>query len=768
MTTVPRTLGKYRIVGLVGRGGMGEVYKAFQPDLNRYVAVKTMIAGEQAGEDFLRRFQREARLAAQVVHPNIVQIHDFGIEGKLHYLVMEYVEGRSLRQLLTDKKLDVAKSLKIVHTVLRALQFAHDQKVVHRDVKPANILIDKQGRVRILDFGLAKSLLDGKGVTVAGDMVGTPNYMAPEQAFGAPEEVDGRADLYAVGATLYEMVTGKTPFDGPTVLAVLRKIEEEQPAPPGITPRIDALILRALAKDRRDRFQTATEMADEVRACIPGSPSDRIEVGPSEPAQPRLGSRPWMLALVGGALIAGALMTWRAWPRSTPTPASQPEVRPLADLEAELKELLTKNSDPDDAELARFTAPQHRRTIALHLQKRGQYGRAAKDLQGYERLMCELSSASSLQRFASPGLFPLYWEPPQGLKGAEAFLGAAIDRHCAGKTIVAREKLAAAAAAGANPAHVLLVRAHMTLCEIWTDAAGGAHRPTLIALRKDLERFSEPFLLPLRAICFRLEGDVKSGWEAADRLRAVAPNAAETFLLRALLHRWDAKYEQAIESLGDAGRLDPTHFDPSLHQYYVRWVAFLADPLNGSLEPEEMRVGLDRHLGGENFVAMALLLRGILNAFESLWDAAQADLRKLLEWLGPAPPSLDSDLLGAFLWIGASKSRIQGAAADLIYNLGGGQKALSIAEGITGDDVPEAERRDFLRENHLWIARRTAMREGMALRHVEEALKLGATGEALRTDEKLAPLRARGTFHKWLAPLETKTAFEKLLVRYGQ
>src|SRR5207247_1243858 len=144
MTSIPKSLGKYVIVGPIGKGGMGEVFKAFQPDLNRHVAIKTLLAGEQASEDFLQRFQREARLAAELVHPNIVQIHDIGIEGKLHYIVMEYVEGRSLKQIMAEKRLDPDSALKIAHSIARALKFAHDQKIIHRDIKPANILLDKQ------------------------------------------------------------------------------------------------------------------------------------------------------------------------------------------------------------------------------------------------------------------------------------------------------------------------------------------------------------------------------------------------------------------------------------------------------------------------------------------------------------------------------------------------------------------------------------------------------------------------------------------------
>ena len=151
MGSIPKTVGKYQVLGTIGRGGMGEVFKAYQADLRRHVAIKTLLSGEQASQEFLERFQREARMAAKLSHPNIVPIYDIGAEGKLHYIVMEYVEGRSLKQLLEEKKLDSEKSLRIAYTVARALQFAHEHKIVHRDVKPANLLLDKQGRVRILD-----------------------------------------------------------------------------------------------------------------------------------------------------------------------------------------------------------------------------------------------------------------------------------------------------------------------------------------------------------------------------------------------------------------------------------------------------------------------------------------------------------------------------------------------------------------------------------------------------------------------------------------
>ncbi|MBV8880236.1 MAG: serine/threonine protein kinase, partial [Planctomycetaceae bacterium] len=137
MGSIPKAVGKYQVLGAIGRGGMGEVFKAYQPDLHRHVAIKTLLSGEQASEEFLQRFQREARMAAMLSHPNIVPIYDIGVEGKLHYIVMELVEGRSFKQLLEEKRLDPDKSLRIAYTLARALQFAHDHKVVHRDIKPA-------------------------------------------------------------------------------------------------------------------------------------------------------------------------------------------------------------------------------------------------------------------------------------------------------------------------------------------------------------------------------------------------------------------------------------------------------------------------------------------------------------------------------------------------------------------------------------------------------------------------------------------------------
>jgi tRNA A-37 threonylcarbamoyl transferase component Bud32 len=742
MITAPKTLGKYQIVGLVGRGGMGEVFKAFQPDLNRHVAIKTMLAGEQASEEFLRRFQREARTAAGLVHPNIVQIYDFGAEGKLHYIVMEFVEGRSLNQIMAEKKLGVQKSLRIAHTVARTLQFAHDRQIIHRDIKPANVLIDRQGRVRILDFGMAKSLADGKGLTLSGVMVGTPHYMAPEQAFGAPEEVDARADLYSLGAMLYEMLAGRRPFDAATVLGILRKLEEEDPAPPGVSPAVDALVLKALAKDRERRFQSAGQMADAIKACLSGSEKSEV-TGPAGPlTQVRPAARGLRLPWAAAALVAAGLFAWMVW---RPTPAAAPP-----DLEAELRALLARKPDPADDELTRFSDPKLRQAIAQHRMKRGQFSRASADLEGYEKFVCDLASASTLQRFVSPGLFPP--PPPEAadLKGAPAFLMQAVQRHWEGKQEAAREKLNAAAAAGAPAAHVALVRAHLDLWDVWPDPASEASKALLAALRDELQRHGELALLPLRAVAAHLAGDARGAWEAADRLRAAAPDSAETYLLRAILHQRDGRFDLAADLLDDAVKFEPTALETELHTMYLQWVEFLYKPDDGNPDFAQMRTALDARLQQDDPPA-GLLLRGFLNALESRWDEAEQDLARLSKRTSLDRATADHERLWAFVFLGGRpRSHLLAEARELQALLGRAADALVTAELVGGDDLAPEERDELLRQNHRRIAHLCLSDEPKAMRHLEEALKLGLDPQQLRDDEALGQLRERPAFEALL------------------
>ncbi len=255
------------VLECLGHGGMGVVYKARQPRLNRLVALKILGRDKDQDAQFAGRFAREAQALARLNHPNIVTVHDFGEAGGHCYLVMEYVDGVNLRQLLVAGKMPPEQALKIVPKICEALQYAHEQGVIHRDIKPENILLDKQGRVKIADFGIAKMAGTGAGqpaLTGAKDVVGTPHYMAPEQ-IEKPATVDHRADIYSLGVVFYEMLTGELP---------LGKF-----APPSskvqIDVRLDEVVLHSLEKEPSRRYQHASEVKTRVETIAATSPGDR-------------------------------------------------------------------------------------------------------------------------------------------------------------------------------------------------------------------------------------------------------------------------------------------------------------------------------------------------------------------------------------------------------------------------------------------------------------------------------------------------------------
>jgi serine/threonine protein kinase len=262
-------IGKYEIVGELGRGTMGEVYKARDPVLNRFVALKTLVVRGAPGDETLDRFKREAQAAALLNHPNIVTVHDFGEERGLLYMAMELLEGCDLRDAIdgellktTDEKLDVMDG------VLAALDYAHSKGVVHRDVKPANIHLLPGGQVKIMDFGLAR--VSTSEMTQDGIVLGTPNYMSPEQALG--DKVDGRSDVFSTGAVLYELLTGHKPFEADSTPSVLFQVVHRQPPPvrrwvPDVPTALVAVVNRALDKDREKRFASAGAMREALAAA---------------------------------------------------------------------------------------------------------------------------------------------------------------------------------------------------------------------------------------------------------------------------------------------------------------------------------------------------------------------------------------------------------------------------------------------------------------------------------------------------------------------
>jgi serine/threonine-protein kinase len=268
----PAQIGRYKILGELGRGAMGIVYRAQDPALDRVVALKTIILSDDADgrEDYQKRFALEARAAGKLTHPNIVTTHDFGEEGDVAYMAMELLEGTDLRTRLKSGKLPTAEALHIAVQVADGLGFAHERGVVHRDIKPGNIMLLERGDVKIMDFGIARMRSDDYK-TSTGLVLGTPRFMSPEQVAGAA--VDQRSDIFSLGVVLYEMLTGTMLFagdDSPQIAHNVTNLEHQPPSRhnPEVTSLLDFVVARALKKDPAVRYQDAYELAADLRTCL--------------------------------------------------------------------------------------------------------------------------------------------------------------------------------------------------------------------------------------------------------------------------------------------------------------------------------------------------------------------------------------------------------------------------------------------------------------------------------------------------------------------
>jgi beta-lactam-binding protein with PASTA domain/tRNA A-37 threonylcarbamoyl transferase component Bud32 len=280
--TQPRLLGgRYELDGVVGRGGMAEVYRARDIRLDRIVAIKTLRADLARDQIFQARFRREAQSAASLNHPSIVAVYDTGEDMAtglpVPYIVMEYVDGRTVRDLLQDgHRLLPERSLEIIDGVLRALDYSHQAGIVHRDIKPGNVMVTRNGDVKVMDFGIARAMSDAQAtMTQTAQVIGTAQYLSPEQARG--ERVDSRSDLYSTGCLLYELLTGRPPFTGDSPVAIAYQHVRENPIPPSrVDPDVpawaDAIVLKAMAKSPADRYQTAGDMRADLQRAASGLP----------------------------------------------------------------------------------------------------------------------------------------------------------------------------------------------------------------------------------------------------------------------------------------------------------------------------------------------------------------------------------------------------------------------------------------------------------------------------------------------------------------
>lgn len=340
-TELPKIPG-YTVLGVLGRGGMGVVYKARHLKLERDVAVKMLLMGDWAGPSELARFMREAQAIAALRHPHIIQVYDMGdLEGR-PFFTMEYIEGGSLAQKLAGVPQPARDAAAMVATLAEAVEFAHANGIIHRDLKPANILLTADGSPKISDFGLARSSGDGPDLTVGGVRLGTPSYMSPEQALGRRGTVGPSTDTYALGAVLYEMLTGRPPFRAETPAETERQVIAQDPAPPSRlnakVPRdLETICLECLHKEPRRRYATASDLAADLRRFLRGEPIAARRAGPIERTYKWARRRPAQAVIAAGGALGVVLIVsaavWVSWQRAATHRAVSDDLQRVAEFE---------------------------------------------------------------------------------------------------------------------------------------------------------------------------------------------------------------------------------------------------------------------------------------------------------------------------------------------------------------------------------------------------------------------------------------------------
>jgi len=281
--------GRYEIDSVLGEGGMAKVFRGTDKVLGRTVAVKVLAPHFAKDQQFVARFRREAQAAAALNHPNVVSVYDTGSEDGIHWIVMEYVDGRTLKDVIREEgRLLPERAVEIAQSVCMALASAHEKGLVHRDIKPGNIMLTPSGETKVMDFGIARATAGADTLTQTAAVLGTAAYLSPEQAQGKP--VDARSDIYAVGCVLFEMLTAHPPFEGESPVAIAYKHVRETPTPPSrfnrdVPKELDAIVLKCLAKNPDNRYQTTREMAEDLHRLARGQPVTATPVLPGDPTE---------------------------------------------------------------------------------------------------------------------------------------------------------------------------------------------------------------------------------------------------------------------------------------------------------------------------------------------------------------------------------------------------------------------------------------------------------------------------------------------------